>query len=1297
MDGGRQREDEKMRGSISIRSIVCTLVLGWLASPLYGHTTIYVDADAAGPGNGSSWSNAFNDLQDALAAAGGGGYQIWVAAGTYTPDAGTGDRTVSFELVDNVALYGGFAGWETSLSQRNPAANETTLSGDLMGNDGSVFAGRADNSRHVVIGSGISDTAVLDGFTVSGGFADMASGEGDGGGMRTISGSPTVRGCLFEDNMAEWGMGGGMYNLDASPEVVGCTFTGNMALGGLGMFNEGQSHPDVTACVFHDNSMPVDEVTLGGGMFNLDGASPTIRDCLFTGNSVWVCGGVSCDGAANATLINCVFTGNESTDSTGGAVFATNDSHVSLINCTLSGNWASDLGGGLYFLSGSTVSLSNCVLWGNVDSSGTTEEAQIYDLHGPGNVTIDYSCVQGWTGSFGGVGNIGDDPLYIDADGGDDLIGTLDDNPRITPGASPCIDAGDNGAVPPDVMTDFDGNDRFIDDPSVADTGSGTPPLVDIGAFEAVADCNGNGVPDAQDIASGTSEDCNGNEVPDECETDCNENGVPDDCDIAAGTSEDVNGNGQPDECEGDCNNNGIPDGTDILDGTSEDCNANDVPDECEGDCNGNGVPDDCDILGGFSADEDLDGIPDECARFHVRVGATGANDGSSWTDAYTDLQDAIARASMPGSVEYAVWVAAGTYTPDGGTGDRALSFDVEGVSLYGGFAGYETAIDQRDPAANQTILSGDLSGDDLPGFVNREENSLHVAVCIGPNAWGILDGFVIEGGYADGSTVGPDGYGGGMYNEESHPTVENCIFRDNAALPNGWGGGMYNFNGAHPTVSDCTFTGNDALAGLGMFNEAGSHPMVIDSVFIANVGLGSVVSIGGGMVNFDTSSPTVINCLFAGNIVDIGGGTVADMFSEPLFINCIFTGNVALDSTAGAVFNTNEGRTRLFNCTISGNTASGKGGGVYNLFGGMVTIENCIIWGNSDAGGTDESAQVHHVDSAGSTTANYSCIQGLTGALGGVGNIGDDPMLRDPDGSDDVLGTTDDNVRVFPGLSPALDAGDDNAVPVTITFDYDHGVRFADDPVAPDTGNGSPPIVDMGAFEYQADCNGNGVIDSGDIADGTSLDENGDGVPDECLLVDPPIQDTATKNRYVSLRAGAPVAAGLVAIPQALRVTSPDLPGFLKWVQAPDANGISRLGCDPAFIDWGNQLVHVGDYEIMPNYLYILQGILEGADIGDEAAYSDPTSIPTVPLWGDIVGMFEGVAWTPPNGDVNFMDINAAVQAFQSLATAPPLVWVDVAGDPPNGLINFVDIDKIVRAFQGGGYPFDGQGVPCP
>ena len=185
---------------------------------------------------------------------------------------------------------------------------------------------------------------------------------------------------------------------------------------------------------------------------------------------------------------------------------------------------------------------------------------------------------------MGGTGNIGGDPQFADPDGKDNVLGTLDDDLRLSAGSA-CIDAAANVSAGPDetdvdddgdvleaMPFDVDGNLRFIDVLGTPDTGLGSSPVVDMGAYERIADCNSNEVPDEQDIADGTSQDCNGDSLPDECQVspDCNDNGV---CD-----EEDCNDNGTPDECEADCNDNGVQDECDIAEGDSDDCNQDGIP-----------------------------------------------------------------------------------------------------------------------------------------------------------------------------------------------------------------------------------------------------------------------------------------------------------------------------------------------------------------------------------------------------------------------------------------------------------------------------------------------------------------------------------------------------------------------------------------------------------------------------------------------------------------------------------------------------------------------------------------------
>lgn len=125
-------------------------------------------------------------------------------------------------------------------------------------------------------------------------------------------------------------------------------------------------------------------------------------------------------------------------------------------------------------------------------------------------------------------------------------------------------------------------------------------------------DCNGNNIPDADDIAGGFSLDVNSDGIPDECQ-DCNGNGTLDPQDIASGASSDVNGNGIPDECETDCDGDNVPDEWEIANNTSLDQNGNNILDSCEPDCNGDGLPDFEDIKFGVSNDFNRNTIPDEC------------------------------------------------------------------------------------------------------------------------------------------------------------------------------------------------------------------------------------------------------------------------------------------------------------------------------------------------------------------------------------------------------------------------------------------------------------------------------------------------------------------------------------------------------------------------------------------------------------------------------------------------------------------------------------------------------------
>ena len=360
--------------------------------------------------DGSSWELAKRTVQAGINAAVPSAGQVWVGGGTYV------ERIV---LPLGVAVFGGFGGNETSLSQRNWIAHGTVLDGNRSGSVVTPITGVTGSTR-------------IDGFILRNGNGTLSGTNRFGGGIYCSGASPTVANCTIAGNTVT-GSGGGIYCSGSSPTVLSTILVGNTASGS------------------------------GGGLF-CDNSYPTVLHCTITANTVG--GG-------------------------GGAVYS-------------------------YAFGSLSPTIANTILAFN--SSGIQKSG--------GLLTLRYSCVfgntaynySGWTDQTGTSGNRSADPKFVRqaSAGADGKWGTADDNCgdlRLLPG-SPCIDAGSNADVPADTVDlngngniteplpfDLAGASRFADDSYAPDTGLGTAPIVDIGAYEYhCGDNSGDGQVDVVDL-----------------------------------------------------------------------------------------------------------------------------------------------------------------------------------------------------------------------------------------------------------------------------------------------------------------------------------------------------------------------------------------------------------------------------------------------------------------------------------------------------------------------------------------------------------------------------------------------------------------------------------------------------------------------------------------------------------------------------------------------------------------------------------------------------------------------------
>ena len=428
------------------------------------------------------------------------------------------------------------------------------------------------------------------------------------------------------------------------------------------------------------------------------------------------------------------------------------------------------------------------------------------------------------------------------------------------------------------------------------------------------------------------------------------------------------------------------------------------------------------------TADHTIEAAFNSWMVWHVDGSVEKSGDGTSWIEAFKTIKEgmdiAVYRGGMYGDI---VVVKSGTYT---GPGNKNLNFSGKAITVRSEDGPEATIIDCENEGMGFIFNNIETSSSVVDGFTIRNENFLG---------------------------------GGGIYCLYSCPNISNCI------ITNGSGPGIYCEN-ASPLITNCTITENITNRGAGIYCLGDSNPTITKCIITGN----SATDWCGGGILFDgtTNNPsaTISNCIIAENYSNESGGGIHCRLASPKITNCIIKANIA--KTGGGISCDWISDSIITNCTISENEST-FGGGFY-CFGSSPFITNCILWNNN---ASDSGAEIYNNINTSILTISHSDLQGgiqsifnTNGATAtdGGGNINVDPIFVDP---------TNDNFRLQQG-SPCIDSGDNDAVPADIAdldgdteesvpFDLDGNPRFVDDPDTIDTGNGMPPIVDMGAYEY--------------------------------------------------------------------------------------------------------------------------------------------------------------------------------------------------------------------------------------
>ncbi len=543
--------------------------------------------------------------------------------------------------------------------------------------------------------------------------------------------------------------------------------------------------------------------------------------------------------------------------------------------------------------------------------------------------------------------------------------------------------------------------------------------------------------------------------------------------------------------------------------------------------------------------------------QIYVNSLSTGNNDGTSWTNAYTDLKVALDAANN--GIE--IWVATGTYLPS--LSDRNASFQIpNGVRVLGGFPNSgNPSLADRDWQSNPTLLSGDIDGDGT-SFGNSY-TIVYVQNATSPT---LLDGFIVQDGNANDVSAGIRGsYGGGLLNyadvsRTSHIEIRNSIFQTNGGIN---GGAIGNYSNAFDSkasikVVNTQFLNNTATSQGGAIYNNGSQSASFEGIFIDCEFSNNLAQTDGGAICSNASGNglvelTMEGCQFLSNRTTTGsGGGIYHISNADGTVNCTITNSKFDDNRCGqygggiSAFNS-DGKTvtTLITNSIFTDNFSKAGGGIYSLGAGRGTVDytivNSVFYKNdANIGGaiyfneqnfsssnTIATVQGHFYNSIfkNNTAIDFDPLFHFSGTpdmylqnclMYDVRNC-DDKILGSGDAiclggmiffQDPLFANEDaEDFHLLPG-SPALDAGDNSLVPADLNLDLEGNPRIL---------NG---LVDMGVYERSfanADTDNDGILDANDncplAANANQTDLDNDGAGAACDCDDSPVTGSSCRN----------------------------------------------------------------------------------------------------------------------------------------------------------------------------------------